>query len=142
MEKDSFRRAVEARQIDDMVEAFTEDAVLHSPVSFKPIEGRAAIRSLLTILLEVLQDFRYTDQLESNEGTRGMIFRARVGDRELEGLDLLRFDDSNQIYDLTVMVRPRSAIEALRLAVGSRLVRDKGISWKNWWKRIKGVRSQ
>ena len=140
MEKNSFRRAVEARKIDDMVDAFTEDAVIHSPVSFKPIEGRAAIRTLLTILLEVLQEFRYTDQLESNEGTRGLIFQARVGDRELEGLDLLRFNNSNQIYDLTVMVRPRSAIEALRLAVGSRLIRDKGISWKIWWKRIKGVR--
>ena len=140
MEKDSFRRAVEARKIDDMVDAFTEDAVIHSPVSFKPIEGRAAIRTLLTILLEVFQEFRYTDQLESNEGTRGLIFQARVGDRELEGLDLLRFNNSNQIYDLTVMVRPRSAIEALRLAVGSRLIRDKGISWKSWWKRIKGVR--
>lgn len=121
MKKDSFRSAVEARQIDAMVSAFTEDAVLHSPVSFKPVEGRAAIRALLTVLLDVLQDFRYTDQLESNEGTRGLIFRARIGDRELEGMDLLRFDDADKIRDITVMVRPRSAIEALRLEVGSRL---------------------
>lgn len=121
MEKDSFRRAVEAHQIDDMAAAFTEDAVLHSPVSFKPVEGRAAIRSLLTVLLDVLQDFRYTDQLESNEGTRGLVFRARIGDRDIEGLDLLRFDDLNLIRDITVMVRPRSAIEAIRQEVGGRL---------------------
>ena len=121
MEKGAFRRAVEAGQIDEMVEAFTEDAVLNSPVSFKPITGQAAIRSLLTILLEVFQDFRYTDQLESNKGTCGLIFRARIGDRELEGLDLLRFDSSGKIRDLTVMVRPRSAIEALRSEVGTRL---------------------
>ena len=121
MEKDSFRSAVEAQQIDDMVAAFTDDAVLHSPVSFRPVEGRAAIRSLLTVLLEVLQDFRYTDQLDSNDGVRGLIFRAKIGDREIEGLDLLRFDDTGKIQDITVMVRPRSAIEALRKEVGSRL---------------------
>lgn len=122
MGKDSFRIAVEARQIDAIAETFTEDAVLHSPVSFKPVEGRAAIRALFTVLLEVLADFRYTDQLESNDGSRGLIFCGRIGDRELEGLDLLRFDASDKIHDMTVMVRPRSAIEALRLEVGSRLV--------------------
>ena len=121
MEKNTFRRAVEAGNLDEMVEAFTADAVLHSPVSFKPIVGRVAIRSLLSVLLQVFQDFRYTDQLHSDDGTCGLIFRARIGDRELEGLDLLRFDDSGKICDLTVMVRPRSAIEALRLEVGTRL---------------------
>lgn len=124
MEKDSFRNAVEAQQIDEMVAAFTEDAVLHSPVSFKPVTGHEAIRSLFAVLLEVLQDFQYTDQLESKDGTRGLIFRARIGDREIEGLDLLRFDDSNKIRDITVMVRPRSAVEALRLEVGSRLLHE------------------
>jgi len=121
MGKGAFRSAVEAGQIDDMIDAFTEGAVLHSPVSFNPIVGSLAIRSLLTVLLEVFQDFRYTDQLDSNDGTRGLIFRARIGDRDLEGLDLLRFDESDKICDLTVMVRPRSAIEALRLEVGTRL---------------------
>jgi hypothetical protein len=123
MGKDSFRIAIEERKIDNIVDSFAENAVLHSPVSFKPVEGRAAIQSLLTVLLEVFDDFQYTDQLESDEGTRGLIFRARVGDRELEGLDLLRFDDSDLIRDITVMIRPRSAIEAIRQEVGKRLAR-------------------
>lgn len=123
MNKDSFRKAVETCQIDEVTAAFTEDAVLHSPVSFKPVEGRVAIRSLFTVLFDVLKDFRYTDQLESGEGARGLVFRARIGDRELEGLDLLRFDDSGLVRDITVMIRPRSAIEAIRQEVGGRLAR-------------------
>jgi hypothetical protein len=118
---DLFRRAVEARSLDEMMAPFAEDAVLHSPVTFKPFEGRAAIRRLLGILLEVFQDFRYTDELESPDGTRALIFRARVGDRELEGLDLIRFDDAGRIRDFTVMIRPRSALEALLAEVGPRL---------------------
>ncbi len=104
-----------------MVASFQDDAVLHSPVTFKPFEGRAAIRGLLTILLEVFQDFRYTDELRSEDGTKALIFRARVGERSVEGLDLIRFGPSDLISDFTVMVRPRSGLEALLAEVRSRL---------------------
>ena len=125
MEKDFFRKslekAVETKRLDDIVEAFAEDAVLHSPVQFKPFEGRTAITQLLSILVEVFEDFRYTDQLESGDGSIGLVFRARIGSREVEGLDLLRFNDRGLIQDVTVMVRPLSAIEALLAEVGPRL---------------------
>ncbi len=106
-----------------MMAAFAEDALLHSPVTHKPFEGRAAIRQLLSILLEVFQEFRYTDELDSPDGTKAYIFRARVRDRDVEGLDLLRFDPAGQIQSFTVMVRPRSALEALLGEVGSRLAK-------------------
>jgi hypothetical protein len=118
-----FRKAVEAHDLEDMMATFAEDAVLHSPVTFKPFEGRAAIRQLLGILFEIFQDFRYTDELEAEDGTRALVFNARVGDRDLQGLDLIRFDGSGLIRDLTVMVRPRSALEALLAEVGPRLAK-------------------
>ncbi len=76
---------------------------------------------MLAILVEVFQDFHYTDELESEDGTRALVFNARVGDRDLQGLDLIRFDGNGQIRDLTVMVRPRSALEALLAEVAPRL---------------------
>ena len=121
-----FRKAVEAHDLEGMIATFAEDAVLHSPVTYKPFEGRAAIRQLLAILFETFQDFRYTDELEAEDGTRALVFNARVGDRDLQGLDLIRFDDSGLIRDLTVMVRPRSALEALMAAVGPRLAGSRG----------------
>jgi len=123
---DAFRSAVEARKFEDMMAQFAEKAVLHSPVTFAPFEGRAAIQQLLTILLEIFEDFRYTDELEAQDGTAALIFRARVGDRDLQGLDLIRFDESGLIRDLTVMIRPRSAIEALLAEVGPRLAASRG----------------
>jgi hypothetical protein len=119
--RDAFRHAVESRDLDDMMAPFAADAVLHSPVTFEPFRGRDSIRRLLGILLEVFQDFHYTDELESPDGTRGLVFRARVGDRELEGIDLIRFDEAGRIRDLTVMIRPRSALEALLARVAPRL---------------------
>jgi hypothetical protein len=121
MDRNAFRKAVEARDLDQMMQHFTEDAELHSPVTFKPFEGRAAIRQLFGILIEVFEDFYYTDQLEGDDGTLGLVFRARVEGRDAEGLDLLRFNPEGLIHDITVMVRPRSALEALLAQVGARL---------------------
>jgi hypothetical protein len=120
--REAFRKAVESRSIDEMMAPFAEDAVLHSPITFKPFEGRAAIRILLGILIEVFQDFRYTDELASDdEGTKALVFRARVRDRDLEGIDLIRFDEAGRIVDFTVFIRPRSAIEVLLEEVAPRL---------------------
>jgi hypothetical protein len=52
-----------------------------------------------------------------------LIFKARVGDRELEGLDVLRFDAEGKIAEFTVMVRPLSGAMALADAVGKGLER-------------------
>ena len=116
-----FRRGVESRDVAVMMEAFADGAVLHSPITFRPFEGKEAIARLLGILMQVFQDFRYTDELTAEDGTKALIFRTRVGDRDVEGLDLIRFDDAGLIRDFTVMVRPRSAVEALLREVSSRL---------------------
>ena len=117
-----FRRGVESKDVTVMMEAFADGAVLHSPITFKPFEGKEAIARLLGILMQVFQDFRYTDELTAEDGTKALIFRTRVGDRDVEGLDLIRFDDTGRIRDFTVMVRPRSAVEALLKEVSSRLM--------------------
>ena len=116
-----FRRGVESKDVRVMMEAFADGAVLHSPITFRPFEGKEAIARLLGILMQVFQDFRYTDELTAEDGTKALIFRTRVGDRDVEGLDLIRFDDAGLIRDFTVMVRPRSAVEALLREVSSRL---------------------
>ena len=116
----AFRAAVEAGDREAMVAAFAPDAVLRSPVSFKPFEGREAIGRLFSILLETFEDFRYTDEFEA-EGKAALIFNARVGDRQVQGLDLFRFAPDGQITELTVMVRPLSAAIALAEAVGPKL---------------------
>ena len=117
-----FRRGVESKDVVVMMEAFADGAVLHSPITFTPFEGKEAIARLLGILMQVFQDFRYTDELTAEDGTKALIFRTRVGDRDVEGLDLIRFDDTGRIVDFTVMLRPRSAVEALLKEVSSRLM--------------------
>ena len=122
-DRTAFRRAVEAGSLEDLLSHFREDAVVHSPITFQPFEGKAAIRRLLAIIFEVFEDFHYTDELDAADGmTKILVFRAKVKNRDAEGVDLIRFDDAGMVRDLTVMVRPRSSMEALLAEVAPRLV--------------------
>lgn len=120
MSAKAFRAGVEAGDFEAMMAALSDDVVLHSPVTFKPFEGKAAVRALLGVIVETFSDFRYTDELAA-EGIHALIFQARVGDREVEGMDLLREGADGLIEDFTVMVRPMSGLIALAQTVGPRL---------------------
>jgi hypothetical protein len=115
-----FRAAVEAGDLDAMIGNLAPDVSFHSPVTFKPFEGRDAVAVVLGAVVQVFDDFRYTDEL-AGEGTLALVFEARVGDRQVQGMDLLRFDAEGLIEDFTVMVRPLSAALALRDAMGRQL---------------------
>ena len=54
------------------------------------------------------------------------MFSARVGEKEIQGIDLLRFDADGKIRDFTVLVRPLSATIALAEAMGPKVAHLKG----------------
>ncbi len=112
----SFRKAVEARDLEAMAATLAPDVQFHSPVAFRPFDGRESTIGVLTAITSVFEDFEYTDELESGD-TTALIFRARVGDRSVQGIDYLRHNADGLIDEFTVMLRPLSAI----MAVGERM---------------------
>jgi hypothetical protein len=120
MKSDAFKAAVEAEDPDALTDALAEDVVFRSPAVFKPYEGKELVAAILTQgAMKVFEDFRYTDRLEDSD-TAVLIFSARVGDRELDGLDRLRFDADGKVRELMVMVRPMSGLNALAEAMARR----------------------
>ena len=117
---EAFREAVERGDLDAMIAALSPDVVFHSPVTFRPFEGREMVGVVLGAVLKVFQDFRYTDELV-HENVRILVFKARVGDRDVDGIDLLRSGEDGLIEDFTVMVRPLSGVQALAQAMGEQL---------------------
>ena len=118
----TFQRAVESRDLEAVIDALAPDVVFRSPVVYKPYEGRELVSVVLGAAVRVFEDFEYVRRIESDDGV-ALIFKARVGDRQLDGLDLLRFDDDGLITELTVMVRPMSGVHALAAAMGEELER-------------------
>lgn len=108
-----FRAAVEAMDHAAAVACLAEDVVFHSPVVFKAYEGRDATAHLLAAVMRVFTNFRYTDELAAADGVHALVFRADVGDREVEGIDLLRVGADGLVDDFTVLVRPMSGMHAL-----------------------------
>jgi hypothetical protein len=105
----AFRTAVERQDIEAARELLAPDIVFHSPVTFHPFLGRDTVMGLLTLVAQTFEDFRYTDEL-AMDGGHALIFKASVAGKELEGIDLLRFDEQGLIADFTVMLRPLSGL--------------------------------
>ena len=120
MRSDAFRQAAEAKDFSKVDELLAEDVVFRSPVVFKPYEGIAAVGAVLAAVVQVFEDFRYTDQVETGE-TAMLAFSARVGGRDIDGIDLLRFGADGRVAELQVYVRPLSGINALAEARRAKL---------------------
>jgi hypothetical protein len=116
----AFRAAVEAGDLDAAHELFAQDIVFHSPITFHPFIGRETVTRLLGLVEQTFEDFRYTDELQA-DGAHALIFRASVEGRELEGIDLLRFDEDGLIADFTVMLRPLSGLMPFAQAMGEKV---------------------
>ncbi len=115
-----FREAVEREDIAAVASLLAPDIVFHSPVTFHPFVGREDVTRLLELVSQTFEDFRYTDEL-TVEGAEALVFRANVADRELEGIDLLRFDEHGLINDFTVFVRPLSGLVPFAQAMGEKV---------------------
>jgi SnoaL-like domain len=115
-----FRLAAEAKDLEAMTATLREDVVLHSPILFRGFEGREVVVGVLTQVAATLEDFRYTDELAAGD-TVALRFKARVGDRELEGIDFLELDEQGLVKELTVFMRPLSAINAFNEQMSARL---------------------
>jgi ketosteroid isomerase-like protein len=111
-----FRAAAESKDFSQLEEIFAEDVTFRSPAVFKPYEGRDAIGMLLTAVARVFENFRYTDVAETGD-VAALAFSATVGNRELDGIDLLRFDGEGKVREMAVYIRPMSGLHALAEAM-------------------------
>jgi SnoaL-like protein len=104
-----FRVAAEAKDVALMTETLREDVVLHSPILFRGFEGRDVVGQVLTHVAATLENLTYIDELVEGR-TVALRFKADVGDRELEGIDFLELDEDGRVAELTVFMRPLSAL--------------------------------
>ncbi len=112
MKSDAFRAAAESKQIDAAEGLFSADVVFRSPVFFKPYQGIDVLRFILSNVIEIFDEFRYVSQVETGD-VAVLMFEAKVGELQVQGVDILRFGESGLIDEMTVMVRPMNGLQAL-----------------------------
>jgi hypothetical protein len=121
-----FRAIIESGNLDGLADLFAEDVVFRSPVAFKPYEGRAITAAIIRGVSRVFTDFRYVRELASDPSTGSggerssvLVFETFVDGVSTNGIDLIQLNDEGLISELTVMVRPLSAANALAAAMGA-----------------------
>ncbi|MET0820549.1 MAG: nuclear transport factor 2 family protein [Aeromicrobium sp.] len=115
-----FRAAVEAGNFIGLADLLADDVVFRSPVAFTPYEGKAIVAAILRGVGRVFTDFRYVRELADEDGHgSALIFQTVVDGVSLNGIDLIRTNDEGLIIELTVMVRPLSASNALATAMAA-----------------------
>ncbi|MEZ5074821.1 MAG: nuclear transport factor 2 family protein [Solirubrobacterales bacterium] len=122
MRCDAFIDAVHSLSKEKLEAAFDPDVRFFSPVTFRSYDGRDLVVTIITEgPMKLFEDFEYVHAIEGpDEPVAALIFRARVGDRWMDGLDLLSFGEDGLITELKVMLRPKSAVDAMAAAMGRR----------------------
>lgn len=98
------------------------NAVFRSPMAHTPYPGAPVVSMILNTVFNVFQDFAYHRELATADGLNVVLeFSARVGEKQLKGIDLIRFNEQGKIVEFEVMVRPLSGLQALGEEMGRRL---------------------
>jgi limonene-1,2-epoxide hydrolase len=117
-----FRAAIEAQDIDAAIALLADDVVFHSPIAFTPYRGREAVGTVLRAVVRVFEDFRYVREIGApGAPDQALVFRTRIGERQVEGCDFLHYDENGAVAELTVMVRPLNGALALAEAMKAKL---------------------
>jgi 2,4-dienoyl-CoA reductase (NADPH2) len=103
-------------------EILAPKATFRSPMAHTPYPGAQVVQLILANAFQVFADFTYHREFVAADGQNVVLeFSAKVGDKEIKGIDMIRFNPEGQIVDFEVMVRPMSGLQALGEAMGKRL---------------------
>lgn len=90
----------------------TKDAVFYSPIVFKPQKGRKLVMAYLLSAAKMFDGtgFHYVRELIS-ENEAVLEFNATIDGIEIDGVDIITWNEDGKITEFKVMLRPFKAIE-------------------------------
>ncbi len=105
-----------------------DDAVFHSPVVHTPQAGKPIVMAYLTAADTVLgnDSFRYVREIVDDDANMAMLeFQLELDDIQVNGVDIISWNDDGKIQDFKVMVRPLQAINKVWDEMGKMLEKMK-----------------
>ena len=116
-----WHRFVETKSEDVLRPLFADTTVFRSPFVHLPIPGRPASLLILTAVVQIFENFRYHRIFATGTHDVALEFSANIGDLQLKGIDLIKFDADGKIVEFEVMIRPFRALEALSSLLSARI---------------------
>jgi hypothetical protein len=114
-------------------EILHDDVVFYSPVVFTPQHGKAITTAYLTAAASAFAGisagtgdegrstpFHYTKQVIAGD-TAVLEFETSMDGKYVNGVDIIRVDDSGTIVEFRVMIRPLQAVNTVHRMMGAAL---------------------
>lgn len=115
-----WHRIVAERDVEGLGRILAEDVSLGVPPYWGRMQGREIAQHLLGIIIHTIEGFTYHREWQDGREL-ALEFTGRVGERELQGIDLITLDESGRVRNLDVLMRPVNGIIALREIVAPQM---------------------
>jgi len=116
----TFLDAMHRKDIQALAPYMTDDVLIRSPIVPEPFRGKTQVQAVLGHLLAVVDTFEVRELLRGDENV-AVFLRMRMGDVEIDGVDVTHLDDNGLIDSMTVMWRPLPAVVAVQARIAPRL---------------------
>ena len=109
-----WHEAVKTNDLTAFEAIVADDAVFTSPALHKPQLGKAMVSMYLRGAMMVLNTggFRYTDEWVQPHSAV-LEFESRIDGKDVNGVDIIRWNEAGLVTSFKVMVRPFSGLQAL-----------------------------
>ena len=121
----AWHRVVRSRDVAALGALLADDAVFHSPVVHAPQAGRTLVARYLGAAFKVFfnPSFRYVREIVGPSDAM-LEFETEIDGVQVNGVDLIRWNDAGLIVDFKVMLRPLKAINLVHQRMGAMLQAD------------------
>lgn len=122
---EAWHEFVQSRDPKRLAALLADEVVFHSPVVHRPQPGKQLTMGYLMAATAVLgnDSFRYVREI-IGEHNAVLEFMTEIDGVEINGVDLIQWNDAGRITDFKVMVRPLKAINTLHALMAEQLGRQ------------------
>ncbi|MEN8184237.1 MAG: hypothetical protein ABFS46_17055 [Myxococcota bacterium] len=115
-----WHRVVAEKDLVALPGLLAEDVSLGAPPYWNRLQGREMVHHLLGIIVETIEGFTYHREWQSGNEL-ALEFTGRVGELDLQGIDLISLNGRPEVQSLDVLMRPTNAVESLRKVIAPRM---------------------
>ena len=111
----AWHKAISTKDVSSLDKLLADTAVFHSPVVHSPQIGKELTKMYLSAAFHVLANDSFHYVREVIDGQNAVLeFEVEVDGVIVNGVDMIRWDDSGKIADFKVMLRPYKAINLIK----------------------------
>ena len=120
---------VSLRDYNMLTEIVEENCIFYSPVVFTPQRGKDITLKYLMAASEVFNasNFKYHKEIISNQHA-SLEFTLTLEDTEINGIDLITWNDDGLITEFKVFIRPLQGVNIIHKMMGNMLESFKNVS--------------